>query len=133
MDILIDNIKLSNSSKEQLIKMKKITGVENWNILCRWAFCLSLSEKEDPKLLKIPADSNVEMTWKTFAGEYSEFYYGLLMQRAINTRIEITKENMIKLLRIHISRGLSYLIARRDISDIASLLRLVKNTNDKIL
>ena len=48
MDILIDNIKLSNSAKEQLIKIKKITRIENWNILCRWAFCLSLSEKEDP-------------------------------------------------------------------------------------
>lgn len=133
MEILIDNIKLSNSSKEQLIKIKKISGIENWNILCRWAFCLSLSEKEDPKLLKIPTDSNVEMTWKTFAGEYSELYYGLLIQRALKMGIGITKENMLRLLKIHIARGLSYLIARKDVTDIASFLRLVKNMNDKIL
>lgn len=64
----IDYIRLSQQGKDQLIKLKRYTGIEHWNVLCRWAFCLSLSEPSVPPNAKIPADSNVEMTWKVFGG-----------------------------------------------------------------
>lgn len=55
-------IRLSSQAKEQLIRLKTRTGISQWNILCRWAFCLSLAEPTPPTPVEIPADSNVEMT-----------------------------------------------------------------------
>ncbi|WP_435947067.1 DndE family protein [Dryocola sp. BD586] len=32
----IDNVRLSEKAKQQLITLKRRTGIENWNVLCRW-------------------------------------------------------------------------------------------------
>ena len=37
----IDHIRLSQQAKDQLIKLKRVTGIEHWNVLCRWALCVS--------------------------------------------------------------------------------------------
>jgi len=58
----VDHMRLSQQAKDQLIKLKRNTGIEHWNVLRRWAFCLSLAEPGAPPEAKIPADSNVEMT-----------------------------------------------------------------------
>ena len=42
----LKQIRLSSQAKEQLIRLKTRTGIQQWNILCRWAFCLSLAEPE---------------------------------------------------------------------------------------
>jgi DNA sulfur modification protein DndE len=54
--------RLSAQAKDQLIRLKTRTGIAQWNILCRWAFCLSLRQPSVPTPLEIPADSNVEMS-----------------------------------------------------------------------
>ena len=53
----VNNIKLSQTAKDQLLKLKRLTKIEQWNILCRWAFCRSLAETAPPSLVPIPADS----------------------------------------------------------------------------
>ena len=63
----IKQIRLSAQGKEQLIRLKTRTGINQWNIVCRWAFCLSLREPTPPSPIDVPADSNVEMTWPVFA------------------------------------------------------------------
>jgi DNA sulfur modification protein DndE len=78
---LIENIRLSEKAKMQLITMKRRTGIANWNVLCRWAFCLSLDQPTRPPEEAIPADSSLEMTWKTFSGGADEVYWGLLLAR----------------------------------------------------
>jgi DNA sulfur modification protein DndE len=65
----IEHIRVSAQAREQLIKLKRSTGIKNWNVLCRWAFCVSLNLKERPIGHDIKADSNIEMSWKVFAGE----------------------------------------------------------------
>jgi DNA sulfur modification protein DndE len=55
----IERIKLSKKAKDQLMKLKRVTKIDQWNILCRWAFCTSLAEKSNPAPYPIPADSNV--------------------------------------------------------------------------
>lgn len=79
--MLIEHIRLSQQAKEQLVKLKRTTGIQNWNVLCRWAFCLSLAEPSVPTHAKIPADSTVEMTWRVFGGAYYELYFALLKER----------------------------------------------------
>ena len=77
----IESIRLSEKGKQQLLQLKKRTGIENWNTLCRWAFCTSLAEPSVPPYEDIPSDSSVEMTWKVFGGSYSDLYWALLLER----------------------------------------------------
>jgi len=56
----IKQVRFSTQAKEQLIRLKTRTGIAHWNVLCRWAFCLSLRQASLPAPLDIPADSNVE-------------------------------------------------------------------------
>ena len=67
--MIIKQIKLSNAAKDKLSRLKGKTGIQNWNVLCRWAFCFSLKEGTIPTDIEINSDSNVEMSWLTFAGE----------------------------------------------------------------
>lgn len=76
--MIIKQVRLSQQSKEQLSRLKAKTGIKNWNILCRWALAYSLSEKTLPTDLPIVADSNLEMSWYTFGGEYYEIYEALI-------------------------------------------------------
>lgn len=120
--MIVDSVKLSEKAKNQLIGLKKKTGIENWNILCRWAFMLSLSEDSVPPHESIPADSNVEMTWKVFAGEYADLYTAMLIHRLYIDygRIEESKFNYY--FRLHLHRGISYLQIK--LTNIDDLLKL---------
>ena len=60
----LEHIRVSRQAREQLIRLKRHTGIEHWNVLCRWAFCRSLAEPGVPPPARIPADSNVEMSWR---------------------------------------------------------------------
>ncbi|MGL6135731.1 MAG: DndE family protein, partial [Planktothrix sp.] len=48
MEPPVERIRLSQTAKEQLTKLKRITKIDNWNILCRWALCRSLAESTIP-------------------------------------------------------------------------------------
>ena len=63
--MVIKHFRLSLPEKERLIRMKSRTGIQNWNILCRWAFCWSLAEPSSPGGIDPKSDSNVEMDWTT--------------------------------------------------------------------
>ncbi|WP_205623233.1 DNA sulfur modification protein DndE [Rheinheimera baltica] len=106
----IDIIRLSEKQKQQLIILKRKTGIENWNVLCRWALCMSLADPTVPPKEDIPSDSNVEMTWKTFAGEFSNAYLSLLQLSFANSREQISGICINAFLKIHLNRGLSYMM-----------------------
>ena len=77
--MIIKQVRLSQQAKNQLSRLKGKTGIKkNWNVLCRWALCYSLSEKTLPTDIQIVADSNLEMSWFTFGGEYYEIYEALV-------------------------------------------------------
>lgn len=120
----IKQIRLSNQGKDQLIRLKTRTGIQQWNILCRWAFCLSLREPTPPTPIDIPADSNVEMTWHVFGGEHHEVYMGLLKERCIQDGLDLSPETLNKQLRLHIHRGVSYLATPNTIRNISDLISL---------
>ena len=101
----IDIIRLSEKQKQQLINLKRKTGIENWNVLCRWALCMSLADPTVPPKEDIPSDSNVEMTWKTFAGEKYLILYSLLIQRLKLDDTPCIHEG----LKLHLNRGLSFM------------------------
>jgi DNA sulfur modification protein DndE len=123
----IRQVRLSNQAKEQLIRLKTRTGIQQWNILCRWAFCLSLKEPTPPTPIDIPADSNVEMSWQVFGGEHHELYLALLKQRCMTDGMSIDSENLNRQLRLHLHRGIGYLAVPGYIKTISDLLRLVES------
>ena len=118
---MIEVIRLSEKGKRQLIQLKRKTGLEQWNTLCRWAFCMSLAEPSVPPEEDIPANSNVEMSWKTFAGEYQLVYSALLSERLIEDGVIEGGTN--KWFRIHLHRGISYL--NQQVSDIKDVVTSV--------
>ena len=122
---MIETVKVSEKAKVQLITLKRKTGIQNWNVLCRWALCLSLAEKSVPPDENIVADSSVEMTWRTFAGGKEELYWGLLVTRAKRDKISLEREALSKYFRLHLHRGISYLNGSAAVKGIDDLLRLV--------
>ena len=120
----IKQIRLSNQAKDQLIRLKTRTGIQQWNILCRWAFCLSLKEPTPPTPIDIPTDSNVEMSWYVFGGEHHELYLALIKQRCINDRLDTSPETLNRQLRLHLHRGIGYLATPNRIRSIADLIAL---------
>ena len=123
MSAPIEHIRLSQQAKDQLLKLKRKTGVQHWNMLCRWAFCISLAEPGIPPPAKIPADSSVEMTWKVFGGAYSDIYLALLKQRCQQDGLGTSDEVLASQFRLHLHRGIGYLAADRQITGISSLLK----------
>ncbi len=121
----IKQIRLSNQAKESLIRLKTKTGIQQWNILCRWAFCLSLQEPTPPTPVDIPADSNVEMTWHAFGGEHHDIYMSLLRFRCNADGLELTPEIINRQFRLHLHRGINYLATPNRITNIVDLISLV--------
>src|SRR4051794_17556311 len=120
----IKQLRLSAQAKEQLIRLKMRTGITQWNILCRWAFCLSLRQPTPPTPIDVPADSNVEMTWQVFGGDAHELYLALLKERCVRDGLDPSEEVLSRQFRLHLHRGISYLATPHQIRSIADLVRL---------
>jgi DNA sulfur modification protein DndE len=118
----IEHIRVSQQARDQLIKLKRATGIQNWNVLCRWAFCASIAEPSVPPPAKIPADSSVEMTWKVFGGTYHELYLALLKERCRQDGLSTDADVLGTQFRLHLHRGLGYLAADKKIKGISNLL-----------
>lgn len=119
--MIVKQIRLSQQAKEQLSRLKGKTGIQNWNVLCRWALCLSLKEPTMPPDIEIPADSNVEMSWPVFGGEYHEVYEALIVQRCLDDGLDTNPETLARQFRLHLHRGISYLAATGFIKSIIDL------------
>lgn len=117
-------IHLSQQSKEQLSRLKGKTGIKNWNVLCRWALCYSLSEKTVPTDTVSVADSNLEMSWLTFGGDYYEVYEALVKAWCIQMNLSTDEENVEKYFRLNLERGIAYLCGTKLIKDLDDLVML---------
>ena len=122
--MIVKQIRLSTASKEKLSRLKGKTGIKNWNVLCRWAFCFSLREGSVPTDVPIIADSNVEMSWYTFAGEYSEIYEALMTEWCLEKGIDPTEDNLARYFKLHLERGIAYLSGTNFVKNLSDLLDL---------
>ena len=120
----IKQIKLSAQVREQLIRLKTRTGISQWNILCRWAFCLSLKQPSPPTPIEVPADSNVEMTWQVFGGDAQELYLALLKERCMKDNLGTSDDVLLRQFRLHLHRGIGYLATPQAIRSIGDLIRV---------
>lgn len=126
--MIIDNIRISQQAKDQLVKLKRKTGIAHWNELCRWGFCVSLAEPGIPPETHVPADSNVEMTWRVFGGRRADIYMALLKMRILCDGLPLDEETCRRQFRLHLHRGISYLAANSDLRDVDDLVSLAVET-----
>lgn len=113
----VETVRVSQRGKEILIKLKRNTGLDQWNVLCRWAFCASLLRDSKPPKLKGLEESNIEMSWKTFAGGISEHLTALVRLRAEGQGIDLKSETAIaEYFRSHLERGISNIQNTKSIS-----------------
>jgi len=121
---MIETVRLSDRARNQLITVKKRTGVANWNIICRWAFLISLKDKSKPALEKIEFNGAIEMTWRTFAGNNDKLFLALLMQRLKADGIALDKETVNDYFKTYLHRGISFLTdsKRKKLIDYINLL-----------
>ncbi|ANV92074.1 DNA sulfur modification protein DndE [Picosynechococcus sp. PCC 8807] len=121
MEPPVQRIQLSQTAKDQLIKLKRVTKIDQWNILCRWALCRSLAEDHPPADVPIPTDSNVEMTWHTFGGDIADILLLALTQWCIEQNLPTNKEAIANQLRLHLHRGIGYLAGDPNLKSIEDL------------
>lgn len=129
----VETVRISQRGRDLLIKLKRNTGIDNWNILCRWALLLSLSEKSAPSPILEKYEGGVEIQWKVFAGEISNEIISLIKLRSKKDGYEATHTHESECLKLHIHRGLVYLTAgldRQDMKAMFSKLIACKPTYD---
>lgn len=119
----IVTVRINPLGKSQLSRLKRYTGIENWNTLCRWAFCTSLAEPTVPPSKSFSGESGVEMTWRVFGGRMHEVYLALLKVRCKRDGLPLDDGTLNEQFRLHLHRGLSYLASDREIRGIANLIR----------
>jgi len=124
----LEHIRLTEQAKDQLTKLKRATGIKNWNALCRWAFCLSLNDLSRPLPQDTKNDSNIEMTWRVFAGEDASIYEALFALRCRQDGISLQDTHAIASeFRLHLHRGIAILTTVRDMTGVGQLIgRLVR-------
>ncbi|WP_139559692.1 DNA sulfur modification protein DndE [Methylotetracoccus oryzae] len=119
----VETVRISRQGKDQLLKLRRQTGIEHWNVLCRWAFCVSLRDPKPPTPSLEKLDGGVEMTWKVFAGEQSDIYAALTQLRASQDDFPTSPDGAAACLRAHLHRGLSYLASGTTTRSLSDLTR----------
>ena len=122
--MIMKQVRLSQQAKEHLSRLKRKTGIKNWNILCRWALCYSLSEKTLPTDIPIAADSNLEMSWLTFGGDYYELYEALVKAWCIQMGLNTDDDTVAKYFRLNLERGIAHLCGTGFIKSFDDLVKL---------
>ncbi len=120
--MICKQFRLSQPEKERLVRIKARTGIQNWNVLCRWALCWSLNEEGIPGGVDPKSDSNVEMTWETFAGDYGELYEALIRARCRADGLGDDPATLLKYFRLHLDRGISHFSLRGVVRNRMGLL-----------
>jgi DNA sulfur modification protein DndE len=109
MESPIRGVRVSATGRDQLIRLKRFTGIQHWNVLCRWAFCRSLAEPHAPSPAPLGEMSNIEMSWQVFAGPLGEAFLLALRQRLVDDGQALDDENVVLQFRLHLHRGIAYL------------------------
>jgi len=116
-----DTLRLGKQSRDNLIKIKRITGIEHWNIICRWALFVSLREPTRPVAPPETAEGGVEIAWKVFAGDLSDVLTSLIRMR-LHSDQNTTENEAAVALRAHVTRGLGYLASGTETKSISDFV-----------
>ncbi|WP_082781463.1 DNA sulfur modification protein DndE [Pseudomonas azotoformans] len=123
---MIDRIRLTAAAKIQLSTLKRKTGMEHYNSICRHALCLSLAEASVPPDEEFSFNGGVEIDWRVFTGGHENLYLNLLLYRLQQDGCIANSESLKKVCISHLHRGLSYLAGKDDEYLAESVKKLVE-------
>lgn len=116
----VEQVRISSKEREILIKIKRKTGLEHWNEICRIALFVSLANPTKPSIIEKKGESAIEIEWKTFAGKYQDEIAALTIIRAKGDGINISSKNAIsEYFMSHVGRGI---VSLQNYNIISSLL-----------
>lgn len=78
----------------------------------------------------MPADqeigtlSNVEMSWSTFGGQAADVYTAIIQARCEIDGIPQTPDALAKQFRLHLHRGITYLVGTEDTKTLNGMIGL---------
>ena len=121
---IVDVVRVDERAKTQLTTLKRRTGIKNWNVLCRWALCASLAESSMPADQEVGVLSNVEMSWSTFGGPSADIYAAIIQARCEADGIPQTPDSLAEQFRLHLHRGITYLVGNEDTKTLSGLIGL---------
>lgn len=128
--MVVETVRVSKKARDQLVRLKATTGIDQWNILSRWALCVSLADPQPPSKVQVGGDSSVEMTWKVFGGADAEVYAALVRQRCVEDGLGTDPDTVAEQFRLHLHRGIGTLFGNRTTSSVADLLSLTVEERD---
>lgn len=108
----VTTIVTTSQGRDQLMRMKRIMGISQWNIIMRWAVCLSLREDSMPPVYKAENQDNersVTVEWPIFAGKSSEMLIAALKLRYIEDCSDDPSFSESEYFHRHLHRGLNIL------------------------
>ena len=117
---LPDAVRIGARGREILIKLKRYTGIAQWNTLCRVAYCYSLAIVTEPTQTPEKGDVALEIEWPTFAGPIKTELAALTTARA--TSAAVAEQDIARYVRSHLERGLSAIQNVRSIEEIAAMV-----------
>jgi DNA sulfur modification protein DndE len=118
-------VRVVETDRDLLARLKRSTGIKNWNILCRWAFALSLADPNPTSVDPIGGWSNLEMTWRVFGGPHADIYWALLVQRVHEDGSSNEEQLLDREFNRHLHRGIGLLANLGHKPTIRNLLLLV--------
>ena len=121
----MDRIKLNAAARTQLVTLKRRTGIEHNNAICRHALCISLANPSIPPDENFVFNGGIEIDWRTLTGGQDALYHNLLVVRLMSEGSRVTEELIRQTFVLHVHRGLSYLVSRREedlLSELAAAL-----------
>lgn len=111
---MIDRIRLTAAAKNQLSTLKRKTGIEHYNSICRHALCLSLANASTPPDEDFNFNGGIEIDWRTFTGGNESLYLNLLILRVLEDGAAVSTESVRRVCISHLHRGLSYMSGKND-------------------
>ena len=125
MDIKIEQLRTSSTVKNLLTRIKGITSIQNWNVLCRWGFCLSIKQSSIPRMVDEKLDG-IEIDYDTLVGKNKSIYTQLLINNIRHHNIEVNTANLTSHLYAHVNRGIN-IIYNYKMKSISDLFYIIKN------
>lgn len=111
---MTDRVRLSTGAKNQLSALKRRTGIEHNNVLCRHALCLSLENVSTPPAENHDLSDGIEIDWRVLTGGHEALYYNLVATRLILEGVEVSEASIKDAIIHHIHRGLGYLMSKNE-------------------
>lgn len=109
MKFPIEVVRLSQSDKDLLTKIKRKTGVDSWNVLCRWALTVALAQPNAVYVKSPEKRDSIEIKWDTFAGKNSSLYRGILLVQYSEYKQHSSELSMNDFFHSALSKGINIL------------------------